>query len=71
MQEYKESKEIEAGFKAELTALLLKWDAEIFVDNSGTNYGNDYNIECHINSKWEEGKCVSEYTNINLGTFIQ
>jgi hypothetical protein len=71
MEGYKESKEIETDFKAELTSLLKKWDAEIYVDNSGTNYGNDYNIECNINSKWEEGKCVSEYTNINLGTFIE
>jgi hypothetical protein len=70
MEGYKESKEIECDFKAELTALLRKWDAEISIENSTMNYGCEFQIECSINSKWLEGRCVSEYTNINLGTYI-
>jgi hypothetical protein len=67
MEGYKESKEIETDFKAELTALLKKWDAEISIENS---YGSDLHIECSVNSKWFQGRCISEYTNINLGTYI-
>jgi hypothetical protein len=70
MENYKESKEITVDFKAELTALLKKWDAEMYLDNSGMNYENSFNIECSINSQWVEGRCVSEYTNINFGTYI-
>ena len=70
MKKYKEAKEVAIEFETELRALLLKYDAEMFVDNSVINYGNDYNIECTIKPKWKECMLVSEYTSINFGTYI-
>jgi hypothetical protein len=70
MRKYKEAKDVAVDFETELRALLIKWDADIYLDNSGNNYVNDSIILCAISSKWLEGVCVSEYAEINFGTYI-
>ena len=70
MENYKEAKEVAIEFQNELKALLIKWNAEIYLDNISNNYNYDYIIKCTIDSNWFEGRCVSEYAEINFGTFI-
>ena len=66
--------EVERLFRAELAALLRKWDAEIEADDHYQGYpecGQDIRIEVHIPGVWDENHDeVREYALFDLGTYI-
>ena len=70
MEKFKESKEIRIEFEKELRLLLTKWNAEMMIENIGVDYFEDSTIRFIINSNWIEGRCVSEYTEIDLGSYV-
>ena len=70
MNNYKKSKEVAIEFETELRALLIKWNAEIMLEDIGVSYIPDYVIKCYIPAIYNDLECISEFTEINLGTYI-
>lgn len=59
-------------FHIELKALLVKFDAELAIENFGTNWGDDDKIV--VDFKWDEAICEAHDTGIIpqlvLGTWM-
>ena len=58
-------------FERDLKELLKKWDAEIDLEETYRGYsGSTYTIQATINAIYEDGECLREFKQIDLGTFI-
>lgn len=72
----KTKEQVTAEFKADLAELLKKysrddWAAEICLNETSRSFYSTYNIEAYIPSLYDEnGDCIREYTEINLGSNI-
>jgi len=63
----------EADFRAELSALLKRYDAELSADDHYTGYpecGEDIRMTVTIPARYScDGETLMEYTEIDLGRF--
>jgi hypothetical protein len=72
----KTKSQVTTEFTEELLALLKKysrddWAAEICLNETSRSFYPVYNIEAYIPSLYDEnGECIREYTEIDLGTTI-
>ena len=70
MEKYKEAKAVAIEFETELRQLLIKWNAEIMLEDIGKTYFTENIIKCYIPAIYNDLECISEFTEINLGTYI-
>ena len=65
------AKEIEAQFRAELHALLRKYDTEITLEDHGRDWQSYDHIEVYIPQTWDaDGNVITEGVNIDFGRAI-
>jgi hypothetical protein len=57
-------------FEKELKALLKKWNTEIELEDVGRGWNYDYVMKCYIDAIYEDGDCIAEFTEVNLGSYI-
>ena len=57
-------------FKAELKALLKKYNAEIEITDEGTLYYPSTKMEVYMHSVWDENNCIAENAVVDLGSRI-
>jgi hypothetical protein len=65
--------EVEAAFRADLKALLLKWNAELSAEDHYPGYpecGEDVRMTVVVPAIYEAGETVREWTNIDLGRCV-
>ena len=65
-----EAKDRAMQFKSELKALLKKWNAEIGLEDIGRNWSYYYVIKCYIDAIYEDGDCIAEWTEVDLGRCV-
>lgn len=65
-----EAKDRAKQFKDELKALLRKWNTEIEVETEVVNYYEVSKMVCYLDGVYEDGECLAEFTEIDLGTYI-
>ena len=65
-----EAKDRAIQFEKELKALLKKWDTAIEIEDVGIGYSPDYVMKCYIDSIYKDGDCIAEYTEIDLGRYV-
>lgn len=70
----KTKEEITTEFKADLVALLDKYEAELAAEDHFTGYaecGENVRMTVVIQGKWDIfGNCLREYTEIDLGKYF-
>ena len=57
-------------FKIELGKLLRKYNAEIELEYIGSDYCQDRVMVCYLDSTWEGDKQLTNYSKIELGTYV-
>jgi hypothetical protein len=57
-------------FKDELKALLKKWNTEIEIETNIVNYYEESKMVCYLDGVYEDGECLAEFTEIDLGKYI-
>lgn len=65
-----EAKDRAMQFKAELKALLKKYDTEIEITDTGTLYVPETKMEVYIPSVWDGDNCIAESAVVDLGSRI-
>ena len=65
-----EAKDRAMQFKAELKALLKKWNTEIELEDIGRNWDADYVMKCSIDAIYDDGGCIAEWTEVDLGRYV-
>jgi len=65
-----EAKDIAMQFKTELKALLKKWNTEIQLEDIGRDWSSDYVMKCYIDAIYEDGDCIAEWTEVDLGRYV-
>ncbi len=71
---YKEAKEVARQFKEELNDLLKRYKATIELEDLPTNHAYsvpEKTIKVYIPADYRaDGKCLSEFTEIELGSYL-
>lgn len=67
-REMKTSKEIEREFRADLKALLGKYNASLDIQDKGSGYLPKFYINAYIPSAWENHVMISQPADIDLGS---
>ena len=58
-------------FKKELGKPLRKYDTEIELEyDGGSDYCQDRIMVCYLDSIWEDGEQITNYSKIEFGTYI-
>lgn len=57
-------------FKTELAALMKKWNTEIVLETETKGYFDETKMACYLDGVYEDGECLAEFTEIDLGTYI-
>jgi len=65
-----EAKDRAMQFKAELKALLKKWNTEIELEDIGRDWSSNYVMKCYIDAIYEDGDCIAEWTEVDLGRYV-
>jgi len=66
--------QFEHDFRKELQELLAKYSATIVAEDHWTGYpecGQDVRMTVEIDPIYKDGECLREYTEIDLGSFVQ
>lgn len=65
-----EAKDRSIQFKAELKALLKKWNTEIILETETKGYFDETKLVCYLDGIYQDGECLAEFTVIDFGEYI-
>lgn len=65
-----EAKDRAMQFKAELKALMKKYNTEIEITDTGTLYVPETKMEAYIPTVWDGDNCIAESVVVDLGSRV-